>query len=550
MINKIKTILFILLLALFWLPFIQESTHWFKEPALTGAFVKPAKPVFSIDSLRSLQFQKRFEDYENYNFGFRGFLVKLKNSLEYILFRKSNAIDIVEGKDGYFFSISSIDLSNGRYYSGKEHNEDVVSKIKFLKESLAKRGAHLLVVMGPSKEKVMPEKLPDQYKGVVKKNNNYDDIVQGFAKYNIPFIDFNTCFNKILDTCKTCPLFTTTGFHWSIYGSTLAQDSILKYMEHNLTQPMPAYKYAGMELSDTARNPDADFEGPMNLFFKLNQPKYMYPKLEMIPSGQNVHRPKVIVIGDSYFSQIREFKCLSQVFSGDSKFWYYFTTSYLFPDKTGMPVNNADVIKDLNSAEYVLLVGSNGTLDRFPYGVTDFYFDNVGKTNIETCIGDNIKNTPDWMREMLAIAASKNKPVEEIVAAEAERISKEKQTVHLQAANNKYVCAENNNLVIANRDYAGAWETFYIVHLRNNECAVYSYKNEFLSADLHSKSEITAAKPYIGAWEKFTVVGLGNELVAIKAANGKYLSPDEKSDQLIAQSTSIGKLEKFKMIIK
>ncbi len=101
MLSKIKTILFILLLALFWLPLIQELTHWFNEPALTGAFVKPTKPVLSIDSLKALQFQKRFEDFENYNFGFRGALVKLKNSLEYILFGELNAIDTQSSGDWY-----------------------------------------------------------------------------------------------------------------------------------------------------------------------------------------------------------------------------------------------------------------------------------------------------------------------------------------------------------------------------------------------------------------------------------------------------------------
>src|ERR1700747_2342304 len=94
-----KKIFFVLLMALLWLPFVQEQCKIFTELKLNGAFVKPSAPKFSLDSLKELKFQKQFEDYENFNFGFKGLLVKIKNSVNYILFKELSVQDNIAGKD-------------------------------------------------------------------------------------------------------------------------------------------------------------------------------------------------------------------------------------------------------------------------------------------------------------------------------------------------------------------------------------------------------------------------------------------------------------------
>ena len=97
-------------------------------------------------------------------------------------------------------------------------------------------------------------------------------------------MDLTSYFRKIRNT-SPYQLFTTTGFHWSMYGASLAQDTILKYCQSFLLEPMPFYIRKGVEWSDTARNADADFEDVMNLPFSLQQSKYAYPKIEMVESS-------------------------------------------------------------------------------------------------------------------------------------------------------------------------------------------------------------------------------------------------------------------------
>ena len=79
---------------------------------------------------------------------------------------------------------------------------------------------------------------------------------------------------------------------------------------------------------------------------------------------------------------------------------------------------------------------------------------------------------------------------------------------------------------------------------------IYSYKNKFLSTELAQRGEVTSTRTNIGDWEMFTVESMENDYVAFKASNGKYLSLDGQSLQLIAKGNSIGKNEKFKLVIR
>ena len=125
-------------------------------------------------------------------------------------------------------------------------------------------------------------------------------------------------------------------------------------------------------------------------------------------------------------------------------------------------------------------------------------------------------------------------------------------TVHLKAANNKYLCANKslNNFVVANRDKASLWETFTLIQFENNGCAIFAYDNHFLCAEINKQKEITATRANVSTWETFTIIELGDNFVSFKAVNNKYLSFDEKTFQIFAKGDSIGKQEKFELITK
>jgi hypothetical protein len=540
-----KKIIFALLLALLWLPFFQQTSHWLYEPKLNGAFINPPKPEFSLDSLNEFRYQKKFEDYQNAFFGFRGFFIKLKNSLNYILFRELSVEDNIAGKDNFIFSVAHIERALGIRYNGKENNQLTIERIKFLKDGLEKKGKHLFVMVVPSKETVIPEYMPGKYMGRQRQETDYADFINGYKAAGIPFLDYCEYFKKIKDSTQYS-LFTKTGVHWSVYGACIAQDTLVDYVQKLVEKDIAHYKRTSLELSDTARDADADFEGPLNLFFSLGQSQYQYPVLQMVSETTNRYKPKVVIIGDSFFWQIKMRRMLMNIFTPDSKFLYYFNTSCPIGDEAGCPVKDIDAMKELETADVVILEGSIGTLDRFPYGVTDFYYDHVAGQEILKSVEEFVRADKDLVSRL-----EKQNTISQYTAAdEARRLCRDRRRIFMQAANGKYVTAggDGDELLFANRDRPDSWETFFMLQLQDNKVAIYSYKDKFLTPEVYKGSEISNTRTGIGGWELFTVEKLDNEFCALRCFNGKYVSLDEKTMQLRATSVAIGKNEKFKLI--
>jgi hypothetical protein len=547
MAKKFKIILFIFLFALLWIPLIQQKIKFVKESELKGAYIKPEFPSLTVDSIKSLEFQKQFEDYQNFNFGFRPFFVKMKNSINYLLFHELSIYDNIAGKDNYIFSLGSTERTLGLQYSGKEKNNEIIKKIEFLKNGIEKHGGHFLVLIAPSKESVIPDYLPRPYNSNFKANTDYLDFVEGYKKYNIPVIDYCAYFNQIKET-HPYPLYTKTGFHWSMYGGSIAQDTLLSYIETNIHKSIPSYKRLGVEFSETARETDADFEDPLNLLFSLGQSQYVYPKLQLVQSSTKRYRPKAIFIGDSFFWQIKRQNMLKHVLSDDSKFWFYFDkTSYSFQDNQDVPMNNLDIIKELESADFVILIGNMSTMGTFPFGVSDYYFNHYNSNNV---ILNGLKNVPSLMDALIKKSKNTGVSIDTLINNEATRVFQNKINFNLKGGNGNFISADEtiNNNLIANRNKPGLWETFSLYQLDDKTIIMNSHANKFLSCELNSKEEISATRQEIGAWEIFKLVELPDSLIAIQAINGKYLSLDEKTNIIFAKSSTIGKNEKFKLI--
>lgn len=122
--------------------------------------------------------------------------------------------------------------------------------------------------------------------------------------------------------------------------------------------------------------------------------------------------------------------------------------------------------------------------------------------------------------------------------------------VYIKTANNKYVCDDEfNGNLIANREEPGAWETFTMIHLENNLCAIRSYRNKCICSDLFDKAlSVKILGERIGDWEVFSVIRLGGDTVAFKAGNNKYFRLDEASNRIFADGDRITKDEKFVLV--
>lgn len=120
--------------------------------------------------------------------------------------------------------------------------------------------------------------------------------------------------------------------------------------------------------------------------------------------------------------------------------------------------------------------------------------------------------------------------------------------VNIIAFNGKYLCAEWDRTIIADKDIAQGWEVFTVNKYENNDVSIVAYDDYLLSADLGMNGEVTATRKEKHSWETFTIEYLQPDVIAIKADNGKYLSVDSNTLRLSATSDVVGEKEKFKLV--
>jgi hypothetical protein len=121
----------------------------------------------------------------------------------------------------------------------------------------------------------------------------------------------------------------------------------------------------------------------------------------------------------------------------------------------------------------------------------------------------------------------------------------------LQAANGEYVSAEGGggDVLNANRDAIGQWETFSLIALGNGEVAIQTSNGHYLSAEGGGGQGVATNRDVPGLWETFKLIELGNGNVALQAANGQYVSAVNGGGQgVVADRDAIGPWETFKFI--
>jgi len=117
--------------------------------------------------------------------------------------------------------------------------------------------------------------------------------------------------------------------------------------------------------------------------------------------------------------------------------------------------------------------------------------------------------------------------------------------ISLKSYHRKYVVAERDGSVNANRDDKGTWEVFTVERLGGNKIALKSWHNKYLVAENATRGyEVNANRNVRGPWEEFTVENKQNNTVALKTYHRRYLSA-KKDGKLIADRTQAYTWETF-----
>ena len=359
---KTRKIILLIFLVLLTLPAIQYSLTLIKLDPLKGAITPPVKADFTLNDWFSGSFQEQEETYLNESFGFRSLFVRINNQLSFNLFKKAKAKGVIIGKKGYLFEEHYIDAYYGADFIGVDSIKHRMDRLKYIQERLAKLNKTLLIVFAPSKASYYPEYIPDSFK-TTKKITNYQQHLKEIKTLGINYIDFNQYFIDHKYTAKY-PLYPKYGIHWSYYGSCLAADSIVKYIERvrKIDMPKISWKYVKM---DEAKESDYDIGDGMNLLFKLRSEKLAYPVLKF-EYGKGKTKPSLLVISDSFYWGMYSFG-ITRLFS-KNHFWYY--NKDVYPDCTKKPLKASQLnLRDqIMQHDVIMIISTETTLKTMGWG--------------------------------------------------------------------------------------------------------------------------------------------------------------------------------------
>jgi hypothetical protein len=364
--NKIKKILLFLILATLTIPGLLFFYPIFEEKKLNGDFIPVKEPIFSTESWFSGKFQADAEKYITENIGFHNFLVRLNNQVNFSLFKIVAAEGVVVGKENQMYEKDYILEYTGEYFIGDLPIEKKVLQIKFLQKHLLENyNKHLVIVFEPGKAEVMPEFIPDRYHPEKRTRTNYQAFLDFCNKNEVKYLDLNKFFVDIKDTVSY-PLYPRYGIHWTVYGMSLAADTLVKYLEHITQKDLIDVKWTIKSVSKTPKDTDYDVGDAMNLLWNVNRDELAYP-VGIFEQNSAKWKPRVLAIADSYYFNIYYSYLPNNVFA-NRDFWYFgkrvFPASYTNLTNIG-DINTKEVI---NSQDIILCMVTGRFMHRAFWG--------------------------------------------------------------------------------------------------------------------------------------------------------------------------------------
>lgn len=435
--SLVKTVLFALTAVLLSAFAIQKNTEVLSFSPLEGVFVHPPRPDWSFKTYRSGAYQSQLESYLKESFGFREPLIRLYNQYLWDFYRKTHvSIDqLVFGKDDWLYEPGAVgDHYQRQFFFFAEDSAKMASmlskeaqRLLQLQEVLETHGTHLLVCQVPSKDLIYPEYLPaDQdtnYIGQPRISPRFFNEEE-YTRLGVNHLNLEQYFLQMKDTADFM-LFPKTGTHWSRYAALFAADTLIRYMEHLGDVNMKNLVFEPRELDDP-RGADNDLERLLNLQRPIRKPKYYYADC-ITDDDTTAIKPKMIVIGDSFWWTVAVQLPLNDIFS-IVPYWYYNSTIYY--DSRYNSVSQVNLADELLTADFVVLSYCATQQYRMNDGFTQQALEALGvegaamdsteryEREVQHVIGDIIAN-PNAMKSIREKASLHNKTVEKTVRDDA-----------------------------------------------------------------------------------------------------------------------------------
>lgn len=422
-------------MGLLLLPVILQIAHIPPIRKLEG-YIQPIEKVRpSLKSLFDGSYQQYLDESATANFGGRGFYIRCYNQLMYSVFHKITNNNIIIGKNGEMFlkqytdDVSGVTLRKkfGTVDSAKCVARQNVIRTLALIDSLKAHDIAFLVVLAPSKTAIYPEWLPDSI--------HPDDFVLQheyaalFKEHDIPHIDFIPVFNS-LKTREKYPVFTKYGTHWCFGTIPFVADTLLRAMEGLLGSPLPHIQVTDSNITRKYAPSDRELESTCNLMFPLSHPKMPWPKYALCNIPRNYQKPNLLVIADSYFTQLEKGP-FAEAF-GNVDYWKYNEISYSKIPNRNNKIAYINKYEAITDADMVMVMFTTMFAYDYMFGFVEDALETFVKGDEHdeeqyaeeqiNFIIQRIKSDPEWLQKVEEQAKQINISLEENLRLNAEYV--------------------------------------------------------------------------------------------------------------------------------
>ena len=344
--QRLKTLLATGFVAVLFLPVFQRAAKVFPRPVLHGVESRAEKPRWSTRDWLKGTYQAQYAKMFGERLGFRAYLVKTYNQLNFSLFHKmpgGKGTQIVAGRDNMLYEKVYIRSYNRHSDLSEERLRRVAAEVRELQEALQKRGIAFLLVMAPNKVEIYPEYVPD---GILAPNraerkSTYELLLPHLEEAGVRMIDSHRLF-KDRKGSDPHPFFARGGVHWNYYGAGLVVADMMANIQAQLSRPVPQLRIRDVRVDYTVYGKDNDLGNLLNLWdSRYIRGPQVHPVFETI-GHDSVAAPDILLIGDSFVFTLAEI-LLSEDLCREQDTLFYYKRRFVLPREEGDLIDHSRI---------------------------------------------------------------------------------------------------------------------------------------------------------------------------------------------------------------
>lgn len=330
-----------------------------------GVTPQPALPEDQPNAWFDGRWQATVEHRVNRDFALRPALIRFINQVRYSLFDEHTPV-ITKGQNGYLFETAHRAPLCGQDLISQDSVMRLIRSLDDFRNRLLRKGKRLVIMIAPNKWRTLAKQVDCDCKP---KWTNYQRIVPELQARGYAVFDAIDAFQYEQAAKPVHPLHSKQGTHWSHFGAAISAD----YLRYTFSQEgiqLPAVSFDSVEVVNQPRSTDKDLQELLNIMVEPEAEKLAYPILSF--SGD--YKPRVTVIGDSYYRIYYLLGLHQGLFAMESKYFYYNRSLIDTDVYLHQPLNDSIRRTEIEASDAVLLVLSEPLLSELGFGIQSLEF--------------------------------------------------------------------------------------------------------------------------------------------------------------------------------